>query len=49
MKADAAEEKPIKKGAGDADGKAARKKLARLMADLKENAAVELDRDKDSG
>jgi arylsulfatase A len=49
MKVDAAEKKRIKKGAGDAGAKAARKKLARLMADLKKSAAVELHRDKDSG
>ncbi len=49
MKADATEQHPIKEGAGDADAKAARKKLARLMTDLKESAAVELDTDKDPG
>lgn len=41
MKADAAEKKPIKKGAGDADAKVARAKLAGLMADLKKSAAHE--------
>ena len=41
MKADAAEKKPIKKGAGAADAKVARAKLAGLMADLKKSAAHE--------
>ena len=41
MKADAAEKKSIQKGAGDADAKVARAKLAGLMADLKKSAADE--------
>ena len=49
MKVDATEQNPIQKGTGDADAKAARKKLERLLTDLKKSAAVELDSDKDPG